>query len=64
MSRIEKTIQNFYRDSVALMQTSARIERLPGVVRAAAIMATPANMDLLKDADSPPAIFLQSQTTC
>lgn len=50
MSRIEKTIQNFYRDSVALMQTSARIERLPGVVRAAAIMATPANMDLLKDA--------------
>jgi len=50
MPRAEKTIPNFYRDSVALMEASARIERLLGVTRAAAIMATQANIDLLKDA--------------
>lgn len=50
MARIEKTIPNFYRDSVALMQLSAQIERLPGIIRATAVMATKANIDLLREA--------------
>lgn len=50
MPRIEKTLPNLYRDSVALMQLSARIEGYPGVTRATAVMATQANIDLLKEA--------------
>ena len=50
MSRVEKTIPNLYRDSIALMQLSARIERLPGITRATAVMATEANIALLADA--------------
>src|SRR5262245_24709705 len=36
-----------YRDSVELMRVAAEIERLPGVLRAALLAATPANRDLL-----------------
>ena len=50
MPRIEKTIPNFYRDSVALMQLFARIEGFSGITRATAVMATQANIDLLKEA--------------
>ena len=50
MSRIEKTLPNLYRDSIALMQVSARIERFPGVTRATAVMATQANITLLEEA--------------
>ena len=50
MSRIEKTLPNLYRDSIALMQLSARIERFPGITRATAIMATQANITLLEEA--------------
>ncbi len=50
MARIEKTIPNFYRDSIALMELSARIEKISGVTRATAVMATQANIDLLKEA--------------
>ena len=39
-----------YRDSVELMRVSAALESLPGVSSAAALMATPANLSLLRDA--------------
>ena len=50
MARIEKTLPNFYRDSIALMQVSARIEHFPGIARATAVMATQANIALLEEA--------------
>ena len=50
MPRIEKTIPNLYRDSVALMQLSARIASLSGITRATAVMATKANISLLAEA--------------
>lgn len=40
-----------YRDSVELMRVAALIERLPGVTRAALLMASPANRDLLARAN-------------
>jgi FdrA protein len=39
-----------YRDSVELMRVAAVVERLPGVQRAAVLVATPANRDVLKSA--------------
>ena len=45
-----KVIRNFYRDSVSLMQLSARLAKLPGIVQASAIMASEANLALLRDA--------------
>ncbi len=36
-----------YRDSVQLMRIAAEVERLPGVVRTALLMGTPANRELL-----------------
>ena len=51
MTRAEKFIPNLYRDSVALMEVSARISKLPGVASATAIMATEANIALLVEAD-------------
>ena len=39
-----------YRDSVELMRVAALIEKLPGVSRAALMMATPANRELLSGA--------------
>ena len=39
-----------YRDSVELMRVAAEVEQLPGVVRAALLMATPANRELLAGA--------------
>ena len=39
-----------YRDSVELMRVAAQLERLPGVLRAALMMATPANRQLLDEA--------------
>ena len=39
-----------YRDSVELMRVAAELERLPGVTRAALMMATPANRELLSGA--------------
>ena len=43
-------IRNFYRDSVALMQLSARLGQLPGIRQATAIMASEANRALLREA--------------
>src|SRR5438093_7695408 len=39
-----------YRDSVELMRVAADLEQLPGVTRAALLMATPANRGLLAEA--------------
>ena len=46
---IHKVIANLYRDSVSLMQLSAALARMPGVEQASAVMATPANLDLLRE---------------
>jgi FdrA protein len=50
MAQVAKVIHNFYRDSVALMQLSARLSGLPGVKQASAVMASPSNLHLLRDA--------------
>ena len=47
MARLHQILPGLYRDSVSLMQLSAALEKLPGVERAAAVMATPANLALL-----------------
>jgi succinyl-CoA synthetase alpha subunit len=39
-----------YRDSVEMMRLASQVEALPGVARAAALMATPANLALLAEA--------------
>ena len=45
-----RIIANLYRDSVSLMKISATVSALPGVAQASCIMATPANLDLLREA--------------
>jgi FdrA protein len=42
-------IRNFYRDSVALMQLSSRLSKLPGIRQASAIMASETNRALLRE---------------
>ncbi len=44
------TYANSYRDSVELMGIAAELERLPGIVRAGLVMATPANLGVLAEA--------------
>lgn len=46
-----RIIADLYRDSVSLMKISSTVSALPGVVQASCIMATPANLDLLREAD-------------
>jgi len=50
MASATKIIRNFYRDSVALMQLSSSIGKTPGVRQASAVMASEANLALLRDA--------------
>jgi FdrA protein len=50
MTTASKIIRNFYRDSVSLMQLSSRLARLAGVNQASAIMASDANLALLREA--------------
>jgi FdrA protein len=50
MATAAKVIRNFYRDSVSLMQLSSRLAKLPGMVQASAIMASEANLALLREA--------------
>ena len=45
-----RVISNLYRDSVSLMQVSSTLASREGVQEAYAVMATPANLDLLRDA--------------
>ena len=39
-----------YRDSVELMRAATEVERQPGVRRAALLIATPANREVLREA--------------
>jgi FdrA protein len=50
MARAERIFRNLYRDSVALMQLSAKLGALAGVRQASAIMATAGNLALLREA--------------
>jgi succinyl-CoA synthetase alpha subunit len=50
-----EVFRDTYRDSVELMRVAAEIERLAGVRRAALLMATPANRDLLAKSGLLPA---------
>lgn len=48
MPTTHQLLRNLYRDSVSLMRLSATLAALPGVQRAAAVMASTANLDLLR----------------
>jgi hypothetical protein len=50
MARAERVFRNLYRDSVSLMQLSAKLGALPGVRQASAVMATASNLALLQEA--------------
>jgi FdrA protein len=50
MARAERVFRNLYRDSVSLMQLSAKLGELAGVRQASAIMATAGNLALLREA--------------
>ena len=50
MPTATRVIRNVYRDSVALMQLSSQLGKLPGVHQAAAIMASENNRALLREA--------------
>lgn len=50
MSAAIAVIRNLYRDSVALMQLSSQLAQMPGLAQASAIMASPANLALLREA--------------
>ncbi|MGH6981136.1 MAG: hypothetical protein ACREFC_07995, partial [Stellaceae bacterium] len=50
MASANKIFRNLYRDSVSLMQISARIAKTPGVAQAQAIMASENNLALLREA--------------
>jgi hypothetical protein len=41
---------NLYKDSVSLMQISAKLNALDGVEQASVAMATPANIERMRDA--------------
>jgi len=45
-----RILRDTYRDSVELMGIAGELERQPGVRRAGLLMATPANLDVLRDA--------------
>src|SRR5271166_2302901 len=50
MATASKIVRNFYRDSVSLMQLSSRLAKLPGMIQASAVMASEANLALLREA--------------
>ena len=50
MATASKIVRNFYRDSVSLMQLSSRLAKLPGIIQASAVMASEANLALLREA--------------
>ena len=47
MTLVHRTISRTYRDSVALMALAAELQRHPAVTTAGAVMATPANAEIL-----------------
>ena len=50
MAAATRIIRNTYRDSVSLMQLSARIASLAGIAQASVVMATEGNLALLREA--------------
>ncbi len=50
MTTLTRVVRNCYRDSLSLMQLSARVAETPGVDAAAIVMATDGNRALLRDA--------------
>src|SRR5437667_12180086 len=50
VARATKIIRNLYRDSVSLMQLSAALARLDGIEQALAVIASPSNLALLREA--------------
>ena len=48
MASATRVVRNLYRDSVSLMQLSNALGALPGVVQASVVMATGANIALLR----------------
>ncbi len=50
MAVTQRVVSGLYRDSVWLMQCSSRLQELPGVEQASAIMATETNLDLAREA--------------
>jgi succinyl-CoA synthetase alpha subunit len=50
MASAFKVVRNLYRDSVSLMQLSARLAGMPGIAEASAVMASSANLELLRAA--------------
>ena len=50
MTTVVKVVRNLYRDSVALMAIAAAVAARPGVATAALVMATEANIAMLRDA--------------
>src|SRR3954462_3815002 len=49
MATRHQIIAKAYRDSVALMQLSSALAKMPGIEQAAAVMATRNNLDLLRE---------------
>ncbi len=49
MPTATRTVRGTYRDSIALMKLSAALAELPGIDQASLVMATPANLDLLRE---------------
>jgi FdrA protein len=49
MAVVSTIKKNYYQDSMKLMQISQKLSTLPGIGRASAIMATEANLKMLKD---------------
>ena len=50
MATLHEVIPREYRDSVALMQLSAALAKLPGIAQASAVMGTENNLSLLRQA--------------
>ena len=46
-----KVFANLYKDSVTLMQLGAKLRERDGIAQASCLMATPANLAQLQDAD-------------
>jgi succinyl-CoA synthetase alpha subunit len=50
MASAVRVMPNLYRDSIVLMQLSATLAKLPGVTQASALMGSPGNLALLREA--------------
>jgi succinyl-CoA synthetase alpha subunit len=49
MPNATRIVRSAYRDSIALMKLSAALAELPDIEQASLVMATPANLDLLRE---------------